>query len=88
MNIRAQLLYEIYKALLTLQIALISGIAVTVIKYGFEKLSIELLGVFVFVVLSWLTKRVKCISGGVNAYIYFTFVSGVCGIFCIRLIND
>jgi hypothetical protein len=52
------LLYEIYKALLTLQIALISGIAVTVVKYGFEKLSIELLGVFVFVVLSWLTKRV------------------------------
>jgi len=45
LNIRAQLLYEIYKALLTLQIALISGIAVTVVKYGFEKLSIEFLGV-------------------------------------------
>ena len=58
MNIRAQLLYEIYKALLTLQIALISGIAVTVVKYGFEKLSIEFLGVLVFVILSWLTKKV------------------------------
>ena len=58
MKIESQLLYEIYKALKTLQIALLSGIAVTIVHYGMKELCVELVGIFIFSILAWLTKKV------------------------------
>ena len=58
MKIESQLLYEIYKALITLQIALLSGIAVTIVHYGVKELWVELAGIFIFSILVCLTKKV------------------------------
>jgi len=57
-KIESQLLYEIYKALITLQIALLSGIAVTIVHYGTKELYVELAGILIFSALAWLTRKV------------------------------